>query len=199
MHIFVVTKSHFWDHKSSLPLFALLLLHCSFGRFCSFLPIGHLLVHSCFHNTLHPQSFLKRHIRLIWKRMQHTTELNSFSRHFPPPNSTKRDVLEPETVTWTQWWPIQLHGRKKPPLPNMPLLLSSLSKTCNSISKLLPGTKSGMSSVLGYTLGSPLSPNSFTLTDWSCRVAFKWASSHLWHHKASQKAQENPMACWVCL
>lgn len=94
------THTHFSDHRrSSLPLFALLMLQCSFGRLHSFLPTRHLVAHSHPCITLHPQEFLKRHVRLIWKRAQGTPELNSFSRHFSCPNSTKRDVSELDTVT----------------------------------------------------------------------------------------------------
>lgn len=97
------THTHFSDHKrASLPLFALL-LQCSFGRLCSFLPTRHLLAHSRPCITLHPKEFLKRHLRLIWKRAQGTSEINSFSRHFSPPNSTKWDISEFETATQAQW------------------------------------------------------------------------------------------------
>lgn len=98
------TDRHFSDLKrASLPLFALLLLQCSFGRLSSFLSTRHLLAHSrpCF--TLHPQELLKRHVRLIWKTAQGTPELNSFSRHFSPQTPPKRGVSELETVT-EAWW-----------------------------------------------------------------------------------------------
>lgn len=88
-----------------------------------------------------------------------------------------------------------------------PQLLSPLSSTHKTSSKFLPGTKNGTSSALGYILAAmqilrghlPV-PTLSLLTECSCPITFKWASSHLSHHKTSQKVlQENQITCSVCL